>query len=534
MLETLVVRGTAILALGFLLTWALRRSSAAVRHLGWVLVFGSLLMLPLLTTFAPRWDVPAPVLAATQNAVAGDPVVYVLEPEETAAAPEPIRWTLVLTAVWLAGAIVFLARLLAGLVRLRRVAARARLVEAGPAELLETDEVSVPFTFGFLRPRVLLPSAASRWPEPTRQLALAHEMAHIGRADWLTQMIAEIGCVIYWFNPLAWLAARRMRSEREHACDDAVLQTGARASEYATHLLAILDSMQKKGGSATMAISAHSNNLEGRLRAILNPGLNRRSVSLKAAMAVAVVALCVLIPLAAVRAQSGTGSIAGLVVDASGAVFPEASVTVTRILTGKGSAGREVTRAARAVEFPAQRGRDAVANALKLATDANGRFRLADLEPGSYLINIHVPGFEPYERLAEVRAGQLEQVAATMNVASVSTTLKVVGPRPDVPPQADVPRRAASVIQPARLIRQSRPVYPPGARSRGVEGFVELLALIGTSGNVADLQVLSRSADPELVQAARDAVSRWVYQPTLLNGEPVEVVSKMRIEFALE
>jgi len=531
MLETLVVRGTAILVLGFLVTWALRRSSAAVRHLGWVLVFGSLLMLPLLTSFAPRWDVPAPALATVQNAVSGEPVVYIVEPGQTAAAPEPIRWTLVWVVVWLAGAIVFLVRLLAGLVRLRRIAARARLVEAGPAELLESEEVSVPVTFGFLRPRVLLPSVASVWAEPARRLVLAHEMAHVGRADWLTQMIAEIGCVIYWFHPLAWLAARRMRAEREHACDDAVLQTGARASEYATHLLAILDSMQKKERATTMAISAHSNNLEGRLRAILNPGVNRRSVSLKAAMAVAVVALCVLIPVAAVRAQSGTGSIAGVVVDPTGAVIPEAPVKVTPILLGEDRADWQGTPAGVAEIAGATD-----ANVQQLATASNGQFQLAGVEPGAYLLHIQVRGFRPYERLVWVRAGQGVELVATMNVADVSTTVKVVEQRQNAMPQADVPHPAGvgGVIQAARLIRQTRPVYPQEARSRGVEGVVELMAVIGKSGNVTGLQVLSRSVDLDLIEAALDAVSRWVYQPTLLNGEPVEAVSKMQIEFALE
>jgi protein TonB len=81
------------------------------------------------------------------------------------------------------------------------------------------------------------------------------------------------------------------------------------------------------------------------------------------------------------------------------------------------------------------------------------------------------------------------------------------------------------------LIRQPRPVYPPEAKAAGISGVVKLSAIIAADGTVANLQVIS--GHPLLVPAALEAVKQWVYQPTLLNGSPVEVKTEISVNFTL-
>jgi beta-lactamase regulating signal transducer with metallopeptidase domain len=85
-------------------------------------------------------------------------------------------------------------------------------------------------TIGILRPVILLPADAVSWPVERRALVLAHELAHVGRFDTLTQLMAQVAVALFWFDPLLWLAARRMGVEREFACDDAGLREGSAPS----------------------------------------------------------------------------------------------------------------------------------------------------------------------------------------------------------------------------------------------------------------------------------------------------------------
>jgi protein TonB len=89
------------------------------------------------------------------------------------------------------------------------------------------------------------------------------------------------------------------------------------------------------------------------------------------------------------------------------------------------------------------------------------------------------------------------------------------------------------MVTPVKLVRQTRPVYPPELQQLGVEGIVMLRAIISKDGAVLNPKVVN-SVDPRLAKAALDAVSQWVYQPSLLNGEPVETLTAIHVEFQLE
>jgi protein TonB len=104
---------------------------------------------------------------------------------------------------------------------------------------------------------------------------------------------------------------------------------------------------------------------------------------------------------------------------------------------------------------------------------------------------------------------------------------------PAVPPAADGTKRITigGNVQQAKLIRQPRPVYPPLAKQARISGVVHLAAVIGKEGNVIDLRVIS--GHPLLIPSAIDAVKNWVYQVTLLNGEPVEVSTQIDVNYTL-
>lgn len=92
------------------------------------------------------------------------------------------------------------------------------------------------------------------------------------------------------------------------------------------------------------------------------------------------------------------------------------------------------------------------------------------------------------------------------------------------------PRRI-SVVQPARLLHRVEPIYPTPARIARISGTVELTGVIATDGRIRELRVVS--GHPFLAQAALEAVRQWVYEPTVLNGEPVEVVAPITVHFHL-
>lgn len=97
---------------------------------------------------------------------------------------------------------------------------------------------------------------------------------------------------------------------------------------------------------------------------------------------------------------------------------------------------------------------------------------------------------------------------------------------------AEEPKRIrASSLDPGRLLRKVDPLYPPIARSARIEGTVELRAVIGTDGRVRELIVLS--GHPLLRKAALDAVSQWIYQPPVLNGQKVEIVAPVQVIFRM-
>jgi protein TonB len=121
-------------------------------------------------------------------------------------------------------------------------------------------------------------------------------------------------------------------------------------------------------------------------------------------------------------------------------------------------------------------------------------------------------------------------------IGGIIGSVPTAAPPPPPPPVKEKPAtpqriRVGGNVQAANLVRKITPVYPPLAKQARVQGTVRFTAVISKDGTIQQLQLVS--GHPLLVQAAQDAVKQWLYKPTLLNGEPVEVVTQIDVNFTL-
>jgi beta-lactamase regulating signal transducer with metallopeptidase domain len=332
------VRGTIVLLAALAATGLMRRSSASARHLVWLAALGALLLLPIARGFVPEWRVlplPAaplalsPAHASIERSSVDRPIVAAppevnasAAPATAVSAPAPwwvsMDWIRLALMVWAAGVLLFGARLAYGVARIWWIERRAteltdeewvrltdglarRLKLGRIVRLLREPAATVPMTWGVFHPVVLLPAESDGWQAERRRVVLAHELAHVRRWDAATQWIAHLALVVFWFNPLVWVAARKLREERERACDDAVLAIGTCATDYADHLLDIVRKLGSANGPAPALAMARRSQFEGRLLAILDNAVRRNGVSRTVGLATAAAALVCLLPLAALR-----------------------------------------------------------------------------------------------------------------------------------------------------------------------------------------------------------------------------------------
>jgi uncharacterized protein (TIGR02246 family) len=326
LIET-AAKTSLLLLIAGALALLLRRSSAAVRHLVWTAGIVTLLLAPPLSRILPDWHVAVTPAVWSPSEHAFTPAVTppsampdVREPPPLAPAAPPHRppdYWLWAVAIWALGVCVLAAFFAAGAAHLARVAHTASAVDdARIAEFAETaahclgvprrqfrlrwsDRASTPMSWGLWRSVVLLPAEAAHWDDDRLRHVLLHEIAHVKRWDVATQAVSTLACVLYWFNPLVWWAARQMLVERERACDDLVLGNGARPSDYAHGLLDIARSLGADWTTSRVSPAmARRSQISGRLLAVLDPKRRRYGVSGPAVVAGAAVALALVLPAA--------------------------------------------------------------------------------------------------------------------------------------------------------------------------------------------------------------------------------------------
>jgi beta-lactamase regulating signal transducer with metallopeptidase domain/HEAT repeat protein len=333
----ILVKATLILLAALAVTRTMERGSAIARHLVWFVSLGSLLLIPVLASWtpirlailpavdapssmvgAPATDAPTtlgpsgaasssaetPISPAQPRSVVHDPDVVATVNTVRGIVSPNIPWVghlsspKVLFAIWATVAVLFAGWLAWGALAVSRIIRRSRALDSiewtkplwevadrlglnEAPRLVRSEDAKMPFACGLLRPTIVLPAECDGWTQDRRRAVLLHELAHVRRRDLVGHTVGRFACALYWFHPLVWTAAKRLRSESERACDDLALNCGARASDYAEHLLDIVTGVRHHATPAVALAMARRKEFEGRMLAILDPELRRSAPSRK-------------------------------------------------------------------------------------------------------------------------------------------------------------------------------------------------------------------------------------------------------------
>jgi HEAT repeat protein/beta-lactamase regulating signal transducer with metallopeptidase domain len=524
-----LLKTTILLAIVAASSVLLRRRSAALRHLVWTLGIAGLVVLPALARLAPFQlrilPAPTPQLTPTTSeatkaksesvveataprrplstgTLVGEPGTAELDnAPATAPAKKSFSLLSILALLWAAGVLALLARFVGGFIKVRQIARRASeltderwhqladraasaLNVTTPVDIRRSDDVVMPFACGLLRPTIVLPSSAEAWSVERRQAVLMHEYAHISRGDLAMNTLSHVVRSIYWFHPLAWIAAHRIRVEGERACDDAVLRAGARPSDYAEHLLSIVRTVGSSVPSAALAM-ARKSDFEGRLLAILEPGIPRFGLTRWRAAALAALFLFAVMPLAAMAPAAAT------------IVADEAILNTTDVVPQEPTPPAPQDPKPREVAAPAERtvqqAGGAVGALIETLADANVSVRVAAAnslgqlgDPRAIAALAKALREDTDARVREAAAYALGQIDDTRAVPSLLAALKV--------------ERAANVR--AKIVEALHEIDDPSALS----GVVAVLKDPSVAVRRAAVHAIGEFEDASAVPALMDMV----------------------------
>lgn len=267
-------QSTLFCAAVWLITLALRSNGAAIRH--WLWLIASLkFLVPFSVLYYLGGMAGLLALEGAQPSLLSEAVAVaspVISPTESfiLIAPTPASgWGLLLAMVWATGAAILALRWFHAWRAADSITRAARPVPGSLLDARVTDVAIEPAVARVFHPVVLLPSALlGRLSTEQLGAVLAHEREHIARHDNLTAHLHHLVQTLFWFHPLVWWIGRQMLEERERACDEAVIENGHDAQQYAEGILAVCrhcHELQHAGGTA----SAIAGDLTERIRAII-------------------------------------------------------------------------------------------------------------------------------------------------------------------------------------------------------------------------------------------------------------------------
>ena len=327
---SILSKATILLVLGLAASSLARRGRASVRHVVLAATFAALLALPLIVLAVPSFKIEVPVRYRSVQLSAAS----VASPSQNVARPLDVKpgrsagivgslpsWIAMVRGMWIAGAILFLMPLATHLYRMRRLhrdglpwrEVRERmpslLAECGVGRSVEVvlhEEIPAPLTYGWVKPIIVLPFDARSWGEAELRCALIHELEHVRRLDWATQVVTRAICACYWFHPLVWVAWRRLSLEAERACDDAVVRSEER-TDYAEQLVSLAQRMSKTHAQPLLGM-ANRSDLSTRVSAVLDRSQPRGPASPLAAASAIIASVLVVLAIAPIRAVAQSPS----------------------------------------------------------------------------------------------------------------------------------------------------------------------------------------------------------------------------------
>ena len=318
-----VWQGSLLALLAALMLRLLRASRPQLRYVVACATLGAMLAAPAATAFtlmaAPRvplaesarWSpVPLPPSWSLPSSGArAEPA----RPGLGEGGPAPVNTEMlfpVLVTLWMAGVAILLVRLAAGCWRIRQLQAIARLEQPSRWQSLaeeisarlglkrrfsvvESARVVTPTVIGWLQPIVLLPIAAMTGLSPRQvEAILAHELAHISRHDFVVNFLQTLAETVLFYHPAVWWVSARIRTEREHCCDDVAVAISGDATEYAA---ALAELATWSVSNPALAMAATRGPLVARIRRLLGvPDSDRRPRRTTLAVATVLTAVVIL------------------------------------------------------------------------------------------------------------------------------------------------------------------------------------------------------------------------------------------------
>ncbi|HKF69617.1 MAG TPA: M56 family metallopeptidase, partial [Vicinamibacterales bacterium] len=555
-----------LLATAFAAAPLFRRRSAGERHVLWATAILLAALVPVFSGIVPRWQpdfarhaavvIPALPFLQFEPAVpdgvdTGDIVVHA---DSLVASDGIVR---AVWAVWLGGmAVLLIFSVRAGwLLRTYRRRAEQvidprwhraladvarRLGVRQSIQLLRAADDAVPVTWGLFRPCIVVPASASAWSGDRLRIVLAHEVAHIRRHDWIVQLAAKAVCVVYWFNPLFWMASNRLHQESEQACDDLALGLGVDRFDYAMHLLEI--AREQTSGRIIPALGmAKASTVERRFAALLDPS-GLRGTHRRVMFAIAAGVFLLTLPLAAVdvpglrtTVRLRTGGLPAIPETADASRDASIVQAIRNVRTGDGPPARGDVVPPEVIEYSTPPLYSDEARARKLegivtldvpvaATGTAGIARVIrglgfGLDDNARLAVSHWK-FTPAKR-NDVPLDSIATIDIGFSLANDALNELIAN---------DMATRVGPGVTPPRIVRRVpvANIRPAGSGTRS--GPVVLDVVLREDGTPRVVRII-RSLESDLDREAIRAFEQWRFSPAMKSGVPVKVRLNAEVTF---